>query len=237
MVAPAGGGPARRPGTSGAHERRQPELGLLGLLLVVPIAVVLAIGAGGEGSVRVLAPLVTYSLPLAAMVAFWWADWPGTLLRPAWSGWADTLLVAVGAVVLTAVGQTVVGHLDPVGIVDPSAGAGHSPTFPATMPLGGLAFVAMLQLTLVGEGWPLQRLRRRPAGLLAVGISWGVALVVFFVLVQVTSPPGSAIVARRGPVPGAELGAVLVLVAVCQVLCYVIWAGWPFTMIANRALR
>ena len=42
----------------------QPELGLRGLLLVVPIAVFLAVGAGGEGSVLVLAPLVTYALPL-----------------------------------------------------------------------------------------------------------------------------------------------------------------------------
>ena len=60
---------------------RQPAVGLLGLLLVVPIAAALAIGAGGEGSVRVLAPIVTYSLPLVAMVAFWWEDWPGTRFR------------------------------------------------------------------------------------------------------------------------------------------------------------
>jgi hypothetical protein len=34
--------------------------------------------------------------------------------------------------------------------------------FPATLPLGGTAFVAMLELTLVGEGWPLRRLPRIP---------------------------------------------------------------------------
>src|SRR5215471_5161924 len=67
----------------------QPALGLLGLLLVVPIAAALAIGAGGgDGSVLVLGPIVTYSLPLVAMVAFWWEDWPGTRLRASWSGWA-----------------------------------------------------------------------------------------------------------------------------------------------------
>ena len=37
---------------------RQPWLGLAGLLLVVPVAVALAVGAGGDGSVLVLGPLV-----------------------------------------------------------------------------------------------------------------------------------------------------------------------------------
>ena len=143
----------------------QPWLGLVGLALVVPIAALLALGAGGaEGSVLVLGPLVTFSLPLVAMVAFWWEDWPGTTLHPAWSGWADTVLIAAGAVVLTGLGQLVVGHLDPRGIFAPSPGAGHVPTFPATMPLAAAAFIAMLELTLVGEGWPLRALPPRSAG-------------------------------------------------------------------------
>ena len=84
----------------------QPRLGLAGLVLVVPIAAALAFAAGGaEGTVLVLGPLVTFSLPLVAMVAFWWEDRPGTTLRPAWSGWADTVLIAAGAVVLTGLGQ------------------------------------------------------------------------------------------------------------------------------------
>jgi hypothetical protein len=136
-------------------ELRQPALGLLGLLLVVPIAAALAIGAGGDGSVRVLAPLTTYALSLVAMVAFWWSDWPGTRVRASSAGWADTALIAAGAVLLTGVGQTLAGHLDLVGLFDPSPGPGSVPTFPATLPLAGTAFVAMLQLTLIGEGWPL----------------------------------------------------------------------------------
>ena len=104
---------------------RQPRLGLVGLLLVVPIAGVLAVGAGGaEGSVLVLGPLVTYSLPLVAMVAFWWEDWPGTRLRPSWSGWADTALIAVGAVVLTGIGQVVVGRVRPARHLRPVTRAG-----------------------------------------------------------------------------------------------------------------
>jgi hypothetical protein len=67
-----------RPPISAPRESRrpaepaQPAFGLLGLLLVEPIAVALAISAGGDGSTRVIGPLVTYSLPLVTMVVFWW---------------------------------------------------------------------------------------------------------------------------------------------------------------------
>jgi hypothetical protein len=216
---------------------RQPASGLHGLLLVLPIAAALAVGAGIDGSVRVLAPLITYSLPLVVMVAFWWENWPGTRLRASEAGWADTALIAAGAIVLTGIGQALAGHLDPTGLFDPSPGPGHVPTFPATMPLGGTTFVVMLQLTLVGEGWPLRRIRPVPAGLLAVAVSWVVAVVVYFGLVDVVPPSGSDVIARHGPVPGAELGAVLVLIGAGQVLCYVTWRGWPFVTIANRAPR
>lgn len=228
----------RGPSTAAApREVRQPALGLLGLLLVVPIAAALAVGAGGDGSVRVLAPLLTYGLPLVVMVAFWWADWPGTRLRAAWSGWTDTALIAIGAVLLTGVGQALAGRIDPIGMFDPSPGPGHVPTFPATLPLGGTAFVVMLELTLVGEGWPLRRLRPLVGGPLAVAVSWTVALVVYLTLVGVEPPAGSAVLARHGPVPGTELGAALVLVGAWQVLCYVTLRGWPFATIANRPAR
>jgi hypothetical protein len=200
----------------------QPRLGLLGLVLVVPIAALLALGAGGaEGSVLVLGPLVTFSLPLLAMVAFWWEDWPGTTLRPAWSGWVDTVLIAAGAVVLTGLGQIVVGHLDVRAIFDPSPGPGHVPTFPATMPLAAAAFIAMLELTLVGEGWPLRALPRLSAGLLAVVASWAVALGVYFALADVR----------------ADLGTALILIGASQTLFFAAWRGWPFSLIATRRRR
>jgi hypothetical protein len=170
---------------------RQPRLGLRGLLLVLPIAAALAVGAGGEGSTLVIGPLVTHSLPLVAMVAFWWRNWPGTLLRPALSGWADTALIIVGAVVLTGVGQISSGGLDLPGLFVPLPGPGHVPTFPATLPVAGAAFVVMVQLTLVGERRPLQGLPRVPAGLLAVVVSWVVAVVVCLTLIRV-DPAASA---------------------------------------------
>jgi hypothetical protein len=227
----------RIPSPGRARGLGQPWLGFSGLLLVVPIAVALAVGVGADGSVLVLGPLVTYSLPLVAMVAFWWEDWPGTRLRPSWSGWVDTALIAAGAVVLTGIGQVVAGGLDPAALFDPSPGPDHVPTFPATMPLAGAAFVAMLQLTLVGEGWPLRRLPRLPAGLAALVISWAVALVAYLTLVDVRSPAGSDVVARHGPVAGADFGAALVVIGASQVLFYVVWRGWPFCSIEARATR
>ena len=229
--------PLSQPRSTGSRSSRQPALGLLGLLLVVPVAVALAIGAGGEGSIRVLAPLVTFSLPLVVMIAFWWEDWPGTRLRSSWSGWADTVLIIAGAIVLTAAGQALAGRLDPAALFDPTPGPGHVPTFPATMPLAGLAFVVTLQITLVGEGWPLRRLDPLVAGPIAVAIAWAVAIVGYLTVVEIESPPGSDVIARDGPVPGAVLGATLVLIGAWQVLFFVVWRGWPFATVASRAAR
>ena len=62
-------------------------------MLVVPVAVVLGAGAGGlEPSLRVLGPLSTFGLPVVAMIAFWWEDWPGTRLKAPLSGLLDTVL-------------------------------------------------------------------------------------------------------------------------------------------------
>jgi hypothetical protein len=217
---------------------RQPGLGLRGLGLVIPIAVLLSIGAGSpEASVVVLAPLVTFALPVVAMVAFWWEDWPGTRLRATWSGWGDTVLIAVAAIVLTGIGQAIAGHLDLRGIFDPTPGPGHVPTFPATLALAGAAFVAMLEVTLVSEGWPLRRIPPLPAGVVALAISWAIALVLYFTLVAVHPAAGSGLVDRSGPVAGKDLGAVLVVVGAWQVWLFVAWRGWPFSEIDRRWLR
>jgi hypothetical protein len=217
---------------------RQPRLGLVGLTLVVPIAAVLAFGWGGaDGSVVVLGPLVTYALPLIVMIAFWWEDWPGTRLRGSLSGWADTAIIIVGAVLLTAAGQAIAGGFHLAGIFDAHPGRGQVPTFTATLPLGGAAFVAMLEITLVGEGWPLRRLPGLSAGVVATMAAWIVGLIVYFTLAQVSSRPLSGVTARTGPVPSADLGAALVLVGALQVLFYVVWRGWPFSALSPVGLR
>jgi hypothetical protein len=230
--------PAQRPAPAARWIARQPGLGIAGLLLVVPVAVLLAVGAGGpEASSLVLGPLITFALPAVAMIAFWWEDWPGSSLRPGWSGLVDTGIVIVAAVLLTMLGQIVVGTLDVGAIVDPSPGPGRVPTFPSTMPLAGAAFVAMLQLTFVCEGWPLRRLPRFAAGVVALVVAWVVALAAYLLLVHVEGPPGAGLDAQSRPLSGGELGCLLVLTGVWQVWFFVTWRGWPFAGITRRWLR
>src|ERR1044072_6378157 len=93
--------------------RGQPRRAPLGVWLVLPVAVLLAVAAGGpEDSFRVVGPIVLYSLTPLLMIAFWWEDWPGTRLGPNWAGWADTALIAAAAIVLTGVAQAIAGGLD-----------------------------------------------------------------------------------------------------------------------------
>jgi hypothetical protein len=217
---------------------RQPRLGALGVLLVLPVAALLAVAAGGpESSLLVLGPLVTFGLPVIAMIAFWWDDWPGTTLRVSWSGWADTVLVVVAAIGLTLLGQAVVGgRLDVRAVFDPTAGVRHVPTFPVTMPIAATAFVAMLQLTLVSEGWPLRgRLGRTTAGLAALVVAWMIALLVYVLVLG--GRPFSGAPPTRGLLAGAELGALLTLVGAWQVGVFVLWRGWPAARSARRAVR
>jgi hypothetical protein len=215
-----------RPARAAQRERwaRQPGLGALGLLLVLPVAVLLAFAADGpETSLLLLAPLATFGLPVVAMVAFWWDDWPGTTLRSSWSGWADTVLVIVSAVGLTLLGTAVVRGVGAGAAFDPTP-VGR-PTFPATMALAGTAFVAMLQLTLVCEGWPLRgRLGQTGDGLAALAVAWVAALLVqAFVLDDLLAGP--------------ELGALLTLIGAWQVVLFVLWRGWPVSRSSRRALR
>ncbi|GGJ74935.1 hypothetical protein GCM10011583_03020 [Streptomyces camponoticapitis] len=217
---------------------RQPGLGLAGLLCVVPVAALFAFGGGGAAdSVSLFGPLITFALPAVAMVAFWWEDWPGSRLRPGWSGLTDTVFIAAAAILLAMAGQAFIGHLDFDGIFDPTPGPGHAALFPAALPLAGGAFVAMLQLTLVCEGRPLRRLPRIWAGLAALVVSWGAAITLYAVAVDFRAPPGSGLSSESGPVPGQELGAVLVLIGAWQVWLFVVWKGWPFAESRKSWLR
>jgi hypothetical protein len=212
--------------TARARLARQPALGLAGIALVIPVAVALGAGLGGyERSLLVLGPLSTYALPVIAMVAFWWSDWPGTMLRAPLRGLVDTLLVVSGGVALTIAAQAAVAHVDLRGVFDPGASSAHAPTFPATMTPAGAIFTAMLQLTLVSEGAPLNGLARIPAGVAAFAISCAAGVAVYELAV------GS------GLLSSGELGAILVCVAMIQVGVYVVLRGWPFTLIGSRARR
>ncbi|HEY2600294.1 MAG TPA: hypothetical protein VGI67_01975 [Thermoleophilaceae bacterium] len=203
------------------------------------MAVLLAVGVGSlQASLRVLGPLSTFALPVVAMIAFWWEDWPGTRLKVPLSGFLNTVLVIAGGVVLTFIGQLVVGHGNLRGIFDATPGPHSSPTFPATMPLAGAFFVVMLQLTLVNEGWPLRRLGRIASGPVAVIAAWATALTLYLVLVRSEPEPGSGLYFRGGgPLSGAEFGAILAAIGLWQVLFYVALRGWPFAQVTSRGVR
>jgi hypothetical protein len=213
---------------------RQPALGLTGLLLVMPVAVILAFAAdGAQGSTILLGPFAVFALAPIAMIAFWWENWPGTRLRPSWSGWADTLLIAAIAVVLTLIGQLLVGRFDLRGIFSLSPAPSDSPVFPITLPLAGAAFVAIMQLTFVCERRPFQRLASTVGGLAALACSWAIALLLFFTLVKFQPPPGSTLSPRSGFLAPEKLGALLVIAGMWQVLFFITWNGWPFSRLRN----
>jgi hypothetical protein len=208
------------------------------LTLVVPVLLLLGLGWGGaQRSLLVLGPITTFALPLIAMIAFWWEDWPGTMLRAPLAGLADTVLVAIGGVLLTVSGQALVGHMDLRGVFQLGAVSGHAPTFPATMPVAGAVFVAMLELTLVSEGWPLRRLNRYAGGLITLAAAWAIGVGLYLALVDFQPAAGSGLHARHGPIAGAELGAALVCIGALQVGFFVVLRGWPFAGIGSRALR
>ncbi|MGK5740262.1 hypothetical protein [Micromonospora sp. URMC 103] len=235
--------PPTRPAGPSAPPPTQPTVGLAGLTFVVPLFFVLAFGAGdAESSLLVLGPLTTFALPVIAMIAFWWQDWPGSALRAGWSGFTDTVLAAAGGVALTVAAQAVVGRVDLRGVFFAHAGPAHSATFPVTLSLGAGAFVAILQLTLVSEGWPLRRFGRIGSGVAALALCWAVAVAAYLLLVNLDEVPAAVRGAGHlrnpgGPLPAAAYGALLIVLGVWQVILFVALRGWPFSRISRRGPR
>jgi hypothetical protein len=221
--------------------RSQPLLGLGGLIFIVPVFTLFAIGAGGpERSLEVFGPLTTFALPAIAMVAFWWEDWPGSSLRPGWSGLTDTLLLLPAAVLFGLAGQVVVARVDLHALFAADPGPGHVATFPHTMPLAAGVFTAMLQLTLVSEGWPLRGLGRIRSGVAALLVSWVIGVLAYVLLVGAHDEPAAAPGGLRdlgGPVPPGAYGAWLTAVALWQLVFFLALRGWPFSAIGRRGPR
>jgi hypothetical protein len=225
------------------HLAGQPWLGLGGLLLAAVVFFALALGTGSTAtSLLILGPISTFALPVVAMVAFWWNDWPGSRLATPWSGLVDTALVAAAAVVLTIAGQAVVERSDVRGVFEAGPGPGVPVTFPATLTLAGAVFTAMLQLSLVCERWPLDGTGRRWSGLAALALSWAAGTAAYFGLVNLDAVPAAerAAVGLRdpgGPIPAPDFGAALIAVGVWQTLLFITLRGWPVNTITRRPLR
>lgn len=221
----------------------QPWLGLGGLVLAAAVFFALALGAGNTAtSIVVLAPIATFGLAGVAMVAFWWNDWPGSRLTTPWTGLLDTVIVAALAVVLTIAGQAIVEHPDVGAVFNARPGSDLATTFPATMSLAGATFVVMLQLVLVCERWPLNRLKRLWSGLAALVLSWGIGVGAYFLFVNVSYLPAiervpAGIHNPGGPVDRVDFGAALVAVGVWQTIIFIGLRGWPINRITKRSLR
>src|SRR5712692_10662585 len=194
--------PRHRAGLQTDRLAAQPWAGLGGLLLAAVVFFALALGTGSTTtSLLILGPISTFALPAVAMVAFWWNDWPGSRLTTPWTGLIDTVLVAAAAVVLTIAGQAIIERSDVRAVFVASPGPGIPATFPATLPLAGAAFTAMLQLSLVCERWPLGSLGRFRSGLAALALSWAAGTGAYFLFVNLDAMPaaGRAAAGLRNP--------------------------------------
>jgi hypothetical protein len=182
--------------------------------------------------------------------ALWWGGWPARgLARPA-AGLANTVLFVIGAVVLTWLGQLVVGRAD-IGASfrqfagPPSIQAGQLNAFPWTVPLSAAVFVSMLQLTFVCGRWPLARLRPVAGGFAALALSWAVGVLSYYLFTSwdavLPAEAQAAIGLRSGGIV-AEMSALefvglLVAVAVWQVVFFIGFQGWPVTAISRPGAR
>jgi hypothetical protein len=219
----------------------QPWTGLGGLLLSAATFFILALGAGSTTtSLLVLGPIATFALPAVAVIAFWWNDWPGARLSLPWTGLTDTVLVAAAAVVLTIAGQAIVGPPDVRAVFEAYRAPGLPVTFPATLPLAGAVFAAMLQLSLVCERWPLGSISRIKSGIAALALSWAIGTSAYFLFASLSYLPAAQRAGRHtpvGPVASPDFGSALIAVGVWQAVFFIGLHGWPFSTITRRPVR
>jgi hypothetical protein len=221
----------------------QPWLGMGGLLLGAVVFFALALSAGStQASLLILGPMSTFALPVGAMIAFWWNDWPGSRLTTPWTGLIDTVLVIAASVVLTIAGQAIIERSDVRGVFEANPGPGVSTTFPATLALAGAAFTVMLQLSLVCERWPLSGTGRLRSGIAALALSWAVGTGAYFLLVNLDTIPAAERAAAGlrnpgGPIAGPDFGSALIAVGLWQAVFFIDLRGWPVNTITRRPGR
>jgi hypothetical protein len=221
----------------------QPWVGLGGLALAAAGFFALALGIGSTAtSLLILGPIATFALPAVAVIAFWWNDWPGARLTRPWTGLIDTILAAAAAVALTIAGQAIIERPDIRAVFEAYRQPGLPVTFPATLPLAGAAFAAMLQLSLVCERWPLAGLGRIKSGIAALVLSWAIATGAYYLLASLSYLPASQLAAADlhnpgGPIARPDFGSALIAIGVWQAVFYIAWHGWPVSTITRRPLR
>jgi hypothetical protein len=229
---------------AGQADSAQARAGLVGLAIVAIGFVVLGIVPGGpQTALETVGPIATFALPVLAASALWWEGWPAKRLRQPMAGLINLGLIILGGILLTILAQAVIGRVDLVGMfTTPPQGSPTFTTWPWTMPLGVLVFVAILQFTFVNEGWPFRRLSGVVGGFLVVLASWIVGLAAYFLVANwdLLPPPAREAIGLAnpaGPVSGLELLGWLAIVTAFQVLFYIGLGGWPTSYIRNPATR
>jgi hypothetical protein len=222
----------------------QPRAGILGLILVALGFVILGVLPGGpQHALETVGPIATFALPVLGVSALWWEGWPAQKLHQPLAGLANLALITIGGIVLTVIAQAVIGKVDLNGVFAVPAKASTTfPTWPWSMPLGVLAFVAFLQITFVNERWPFARLDGRLAGPAVLLAAWAIALVVYALIVNWDIVPAvarHAIGLRNpgGPEGGLTLLGWLACVTAYQVLFYIGLGGWPTIHLQNPVAR
>ena len=221
----------------------QPWVGAGGLVLVLAIAAVLGIAPGMQRSLEIIGPVSTFCLPVLAVAALWWKGWPFTGLSRLAGGLATLGLIVAAGIVLTGIGQAVVGssqlsHLFGTTAETPQ---GHLVTFPWTVPLAAFVFVTTLQLTFVCRQWPFRRLSSVVGGLAALATSWAVGLAGYGLLANWNFVPAAArhaIGLRNpgGPVNALDLVGILLCIVIWQMTVFFLLDGYPVSKIRSEPL-
>jgi hypothetical protein len=229
---------------------RQPGVGVAGLVIVGAVFALLGTVWEPEFSLLVIGPISVFWLPVLVVSAIWWGGWPARgLARPA-AGLLNTAIFVVAAVVLTWLGQLVVGRADIGASFSRFAGpasieAGELTAFPWTIPLSAAVFVTMLQLTFVCGRWPLQKAPPVAGGFAALVLSWAIGTLAYYLFTTwdpVLPPEAQAAIGLRSGGVLAEMNALefvalLVSIAVWQVVFFIGLRGWPVTEIARPGAR
>lgn len=223
----------------------QPAIGAAGLVIVGAAWFVLGVLLGGpQNSLEIVFPITTFALPLLVVSGLWWTGWPASHLDRAGAGSTNLVLAAVGAMVLTGIGQIVIGGLDVDGIFSNNTAIadGTLTSFPFTVPLAVAIFVAMLQLTFVLGKWPLATINPVKAGFIALLTVWVVGIVAYLVFANwdLVPPEARDLIGLRnpgGPFWALDFVGALVSIVVWQLTFSLLLGGWPFTLIESAPTR
>jgi hypothetical protein len=225
-------------GATASDLRSQPAVGVVGVLVASTLCLVLGVLIRPIDSLQILGAVTTFSLPVLIASALWWHGWPARGSSRAASGLLNTALIAGLAVILTAVAQVIVGRGDLAHLLS-STPAGHAlgrppfPSFPWTLPLAALIFLAMIQLTFVCDRRPLRRLGTARAGVAAIVLSWIIGVVAYELLANwnaVVPPVAQSALGLSNP--GGPVGAFNLL---AWTLCVAVWSVVLFIPLRGRA--